>query len=165
MVKPQGYDCARGEEEEQMERWLVFLAAVLLIGVPIDLFRTYDMLELFARTMQALLLGEPAEELAFQGVAPDALLTPLTEASLQRIRACREVRRAEVQVDYASRWWFFRRSRLRVRYDFEGVTEAGETVVVQEQALIRVAYYCPGRYGAGTPIVTGVTLLPEARQG
>lgn len=68
-------------------------------------------------------------------------------------------------MDYASRWWFFRRSRLRVSYNFEGVTEAGETVVVQEQALIRVAYYCPGRYGAGTPIVTGVTLLPETRQG
>lgn len=165
MVKPQGYDCACGEEEEQMERWLVFLAAVLLIGVPIDLFRTYEMLELFARTMQALLQGKPAEELAFQGVAPDTLLTPLTEASLQRIRACREVRRAEVQVDYASRWWFFRRSRLRVRYDFEGVTGTGETVIVQEQALIRVACYRPGRYGAGTPILTGVTLLPETRQG
>lgn len=73
-----------GEEEEQMERWLVFLAAALLIGVPIDLFRTYDMLELFARTMQA---------------------------------------------------------------------------------LIRVACYRPGRNGAGTPIVTGVTLLPETWQG
>lgn len=78
--------------------------------------------------------------------------------------ACREVRRAEVQVDYASRWWFFQRSRLRVRYDFEGVTAAGETVAVQEQALIRVAYYRPGRYGGGTPIVTGVALLREGEK-
>ena len=139
--------------------WLLLLA--IAVGVPFDMIRVQEMLDVFARTIQALLLGEPPEEMAFQ-VAPETLLTPLSAETLQRVRACRELRRAEVQVEYASRWWFFRRGHLRVRYDVEGVTEEGEVVTVQEQALLKVDYIRPGRYGTGTPIVQAVTLLTDA---
>lgn len=91
------------------------------------------MLDVFARTMKALLLGKPAEELAFQGTVPDALLMPLTA-----IRRCTTFTRLEAEAVCCPNVWD-EQEGLRifcVRYAVDGHDTDGNAVSVEAEGAV-----------------------------
>lgn len=124
--------------------WLILILVLLPIGLFADWMAHSDVTDGVAALIRDVFLGRPLEDsgLALSpSLRVEALCLPLTEEELQRVHACCDVRRAEVQVESVHGMkMYLGVADLVVRYDFEGVDRKGETVTVQRTAFLRVKY-------------------------
>lgn len=124
--------------------WLMLILVLLPIGLMADWMAHQELIDGIAELIRCAFLGRPVEEstLALSpSLGMEQFCQPLTETQLQRVHACRDVRRADVAVGGVHELkMYIGVADLIVRYDFEGVDRDGETVAVQQTVFLRVKY-------------------------
>ncbi len=130
--------------------WLLIGVAVAMI-VGIEVLHSYTTYHTVRTAIQRIFRGEELDDvnIAFKGVQPEELCTPLSKNTLQRIRQCRN---AAATVTLLSPP-LFNVMRLEVRYDAQG-TGAD----VHETAQLEVSFY-HGRSIFAPVCIEGVSLI------
>lgn len=147
--------------------WMILILVLLPIGLLAEWMAHQTLIDGIAELIRCTFLGMSVEEstLALSpSLGMEQLCRPLTEAQLQRVHACRDVRRAGVTVEGVHELkMYIGTADLVVRYDFEGVDGSGEIVTVQQTVFLRVKYDAfRGRFGARSVTLREVGLWEPA---
>lgn len=131
---------------------------VIPLLICMDIWVCCSRLELIRELIGLIFRGEKTDNLSIafrSGIAPEDLCIPLTTDTLRRVHSCTQVTRAKADAALRSKLLLLVGiADLDVTYDFEGTEPDGQTLIIHQQARVRIHSEKP-RYSA-TLIITRV---------